>query len=134
VSWIIGNEIYHEIGCSSTHREEEDLAFIEESIASDTIPDDIRELLRSTDAIFNRLRQVPSLGCRAVAVPELKPCAIGGAAARYIETAAGLRVHEPALVSPAPLLGCRVVAIPELDFRAIGGPSTSGVQAFSEDT
>src|SRR5215831_14017422 len=82
----------------------------------------------------SRLRQVPSLGWRAVAVPELEPCAIGGAAARYIETAAGSRVHEPALISPAPLLGAGAVAIPELDFRAICGPSTSGVHAFSEDT
>src|SRR6266705_7204731 len=47
----------------------------------------------------DKLRQVPGLGCDAVAVPDLEPCAIGGAAAGDVEAATRLRVHEAVLVS-----------------------------------
>lgn len=80
----------------------------------------------------NRLRQVPDLSYSAVAIPDLEPCAIGGAPAGDVKAATRLGVYEAALVSPVPLLGTGAVAVAKIDLRPIGGTATCDVHALAE--
>jgi len=81
-----------------------------------------------------RLRKMPGLRCGAVTIPNLEPCAVGCAAAGDVETAAGLWVHEMALLSPAPLLGASSVAVPKLDWRPVRGTTAADVDTFIQNT
>jgi hypothetical protein len=77
---------------------------------------------------------MPGLRCGAVTIPNLKPCAVGCAAAGDVETAAGFWVHETALLSPAPLLGAGSVAVPKLDWRPVRGTTAADVDTFIQNT
>src|SRR4051794_19301905 len=73
------------------------------------------------------------LGVARVAVPELHPGAVGGAARGVVQAAARLRVAQrlgPRLVRP--LLRTGAVAVPELDLRAVRGAAGRDVEALAQ--